>query len=101
MKVSCACIMAASAAVSTNLLQASAFAPACVRLKAVLACSPLDAFEPSVYVQIQARDLKPALAWVDEHRLELFEASPFSAEDFEFRLHRLQFVQLLTTKGDS
>jgi len=53
-----------------------------------------------VHAQIQARDLKPALAWVDEHRSELFEASPFSAEDFEFRLHRLQFVQLLTTKGE-
>ena len=53
----------------------------------------------SVCAQIQAHDLNPALAWVDEHRLELFEASPFSAEDFEFRLHRLQFVQLLTTKG--
>ncbi len=53
-----------------------------------------------MHEQIQARDLKPALAWVAEHRSELFEASPFSAEDFEFRLHRLQFVQLLTTKGE-
>ena len=60
----------------------------------------MDLATTRLFAQIQARDLKPALAWVDEHRLELFEASPFSAEDFEFRLHRLQFIQLLTTKGN-
>ena len=75
----------ARAYVRTLRAHAQFFAPSCLK------CG---------HVQIQARDLKPALAWVEEHRLELFEASPFSAEDFEFRLHRLQFVQLLTTKGE-
>ena len=51
------------------------------------------------HVQIETRDLEPALAWVQEHREELVAASPASAQEFEFRLHRLRFVQLLTTQG--
>lgn len=51
-------------------------------------------------LQIVARDLGPALAWVEEHQTQLAasNSSP-SCQDFEFQLHRLQFVQLLTTKG--
>ena len=50
-------------------------------------------------LQIGARDLAPALSWVEEHRPQLALASASSAPDFEFRLHRLRFVQLLTTRG--
>lgn len=49
--------------------------------------------------QISARDLEPALAWVEEHRAQLALASASSAHHLEFRLHRLRFVQLLTTRG--
>lgn len=62
-------------------------------------CSPLMASANSL-LQIVARDLGPALAWVEEHQTQLAAStSSPSGQDFEFQLHRLQFVQLLTTKG--
>ena len=53
-----------------------------------------------IHEQIAARDLMPALAWVEDHRTELTEStSSPSGQDYEFRLHRLQFLQLLTTQS--
>lgn len=52
----------------------------------------------SILKQIQARNLEPALQWVEEHRAELTEARQ-SYQNFEFQLHRLQFLRMLTQQG--
>lgn len=50
--------------------------------------------------QIQARNLEPALRWVEEKREDLAAARQ-SYESFEFQLHRLQFLRILTQQGAS
>jgi len=48
--------------------------------------------------QIQSRNLEPALRWVEEKRGALSSARQ-SYESFEFQLHRLQFLRILTEQG--
>ena len=48
--------------------------------------------------QIQNRNLEPALQWVEEKRADLAAARQ-SYEAFEFQLHRLQFLRILTQQG--
>jgi hypothetical protein len=42
--------------------------------------------------------LEPALQWVEEKRADLAAARQ-SYEAFEFQLHRLQFLRILTQQG--
>lgn len=50
-------------------------------------------------VQIKQHNLSPALQWAEEHRAQL---SPDGApSSFEFRLHALSFLTLLTSKGQA
>jgi CTLH/CRA C-terminal to LisH motif domain len=48
--------------------------------------------------QIQNRNLEPALQWVEDKRADLAAARQ-SYEAFEFQLHRLQFLRILTQQG--
>jgi hypothetical protein len=63
------------------------------RLSAGYRCGH-DAADP----QIQNRNLEPALQWVEEKRADLAAARQ-SYEAFEFQLHRLQFLRILTQQG--
>lgn len=49
--------------------------------------------------QIKAHNLSPALQWAQEHRSQL--SPDGSASKFEFRLHALTFLTLLTSKGQA
>ena len=49
-------------------------------------------------MQIQNRNLEPALQWVEDKRADLAAARQ-SYEAFEFQLHRLQFLRILTQQG--
>jgi hypothetical protein len=51
-----------------------------------------------VLQQIHNRNLEPALQWVEEKRADLAAARQ-SYEAFEFQLHRLQFLRILTQQG--
>lgn len=51
-----------------------------------------------MWTQIQNRNLEPALQWVEEKRADLAAARQ-SYEAFEFQLHRLQFLRILTQQG--
>lgn len=49
--------------------------------------------------QIKQRNLSPALQWAEKHRAQLSpDGTPSS---FEFRLHALSFLTLLTSKGQA
>ena len=51
-----------------------------------------------MWTQIHNRNLQPALQWVEEKRADLAAARQ-SYEAFEFQLHRLQFLRILTQQG--
>lgn len=51
-----------------------------------------------VLLQIELRNLQPALEWVDSRRDDLAAAQQ-GYEAFEFQLHRLQFLRLLAEQG--
>lgn len=52
-----------------------------------------------VFPQIRRRNLQPAMAWIEEHKLSLQKHGV--SDTFEFLLHRLQFLTILEHIGAS
>jgi hypothetical protein len=48
--------------------------------------------------QLRARNLQPALEWAQQHRAQL--SSSGQPSSFEFSLHALQFIHVLTSSGE-
>jgi hypothetical protein len=70
------------------MLAASTPSPALTRLPACLPAQP----------QLRGKNLRPALEWAQQHRAQLSSSGQPAA--FEFKMHALQFVHLLTSKGE-
>ena len=64
------------------------------------ACREFDDPLSWIGLQIKAGNLQPALDWAAEHRQQLTASTSDSvAKSFEFKLHRLQFLDVLGKQG--